>query len=112
MTTDREISPQQVQAWLAENREMTILDVRNAEDYAAEPDLVPTAERMDYERVGEWCGQFSKERLSVVYCQHGQRISNLVLEELLAAGCEARLLTGGMDGWRAGGGATVPPSAR
>lgn len=112
MTTDRGISPQQVQAWLAENREMTILDVRNAEDYAAEPDLVPTAKRMDYERVGEWCSQLSKERLSIVYCQHGQRISNLVLDELLATGWEARLLTGGMDGWRAAGGATVPPSAR
>ncbi len=43
---------------------MTILDVRNAEDFPAEPDLVPRAERI--------------------------------------------LLTGGMDGWRAVGGATVP----
>ncbi len=112
MTMKREIPPQQVQAYLAENRNMTILDVRNAEDYAAEPDLVPTAEWMDYERVGEWCGRLSKDRLIVVYCQHGQRISNLVLDELLSAGCEARLLTGGMDGWRAAGGTTVPPTAR
>ena len=111
MTSNREISPQQVQAWLAENREMTILDVRNAEDYAAEPELVPTAERMDYERVGDWCGSISKERLVVVYCQHGRRISNLVLDALLASGCEARLLTGGMDAWRAASGATVSPSA-
>ena len=112
MTSNREISPQQVQAWLAEDKELTILDVRNVTDYATEPDLVPTAERRDYEQVGEWCGQIRKERLTVVYCQHGQRISNLVLDALLVSGCEARLLTGGMDGWRAAGGTTVPPSVR
>jgi len=69
---------------------MTILDVRNAEDFAGEPDKVPAAERMCHAGVGEWGGNFSKERLIVVYCRHGQRVSNLVLDELLAAGCEAR----------------------
>ena len=110
MESNREISSQEVQAWLGEDKELTIIDVRNAEDYAAESHLLPGAERRDFERVEEWCGEIRKDRMTVVYCQHGRRISNLVLDALLAAGCEARLLIGGMDGWRAAGGATVPPS--
>jgi rhodanese-related sulfurtransferase len=35
----------------------------------------------------------------IVYCQHGQRLSNLVLDALRVRGFAVRSLAGGMDAW-------------
>ena len=101
----RQIEPEQLQAWLAERRPLLLLDVRNATDFAAAPRRIPGALKLDAEVIGKWVAMLPPEREVVAYCQHGQRLSNLVLDALLARGFHAHNLAGGMDAWLAVGGA-------
>jgi rhodanese-related sulfurtransferase len=98
---DRELTPAALQDWLREGRPLLLLDVRNAQDYAAQPQRIPGALKLDAETAPGWLPMLPPERLIVVYCQHGQRLSTLALEALRGDGFSACKLAGGMDAWRA-----------
>ena len=52
-----------------------------------------------------------KDRDVVIYCVRGGSVSNSVLDRLQAAGIRARYIEGGLEGWKAAGGQTVPAGA-
>jgi len=61
------ISPQELKQKLDLGEEVTILDVRHALDFEADPYIVPGALRIPAEDL-EGYGEFPKEREVVVYC--------------------------------------------
>ncbi|MEE9985524.1 sulfurtransferase/chromate resistance protein [Agrobacterium pusense] len=76
----------------------TIIDVRNDEDFATDPRLIPGSVRRDYRTVKEWAQELNGP--SVVLCQKGQKLGHGVAAYLRAAGKVAEVLEGGFEAWR------------
>ncbi|HSI16209.1 MAG TPA: sulfurtransferase/chromate resistance protein [Sphingomonas sp.] len=87
-----------------------IIDVRTAEDFAADPRLVPGALRRDFATVADWAPAFAGQK-AVVLCHQGHKLSEGVAAWLRHAGAEAELLDGGAQGWAAAGHPLVPEAA-
>lgn len=82
-----------------------VVDVRRHARFLEARDVVRGALRRDPERVAEWTSALPGASLVVVYCVHGHEVSQRAADALRRAGREARYLEGGIEGWRAAGGA-------
>jgi len=82
-----------------------IVDVRRSARFLEASDVVRGALRRDPERVAEWASSLPAASLVVVYCVHGHEVSQGAADAVRRAGREARYLEGGIEGWRAAGGA-------
>src|SRR5947209_7191524 len=76
----------------------TLIDVQTAEDFAADPRLVPGAVRRPWADAADWAGEFDG-RPAVVICQKGLKLSQGVAAWLRHAGVPAEVLEGGALGW-------------
>ena len=103
----RSVTPEELRQWLDAGRELTILDVRKTEDYAADSVMLPQARWMNPERVAEWNATLTEDVPVVVYCVHGHAVSQGVVDYLRANGFDASTLEGGIEDWKEAGGATV-----
>lgn len=103
----RMISPRQLISHLGTDRCPLIIDVRRTEVFAKAPTRVAGALWRDHMKTEEWLLQLPAGRELVIYCAHGQKVSEIALASLLAAGADATLLEGGMDDWDAAGGPVV-----
>ena len=88
----------------------TLLDVRTAEDFAADPRLIPGAMRRDWQTVALWGAQYAGQSVAVV-CHRGLKLSQGVASWLRHAGARAEALEGGFEGWAAAGGLLVRPDS-
>lgn len=84
----------------------TIIDVRDDEDFSADPRLIPGSIRRDYRIVTGWAGELGGP--SVVLCQKGQKLGHGVAAHLRALGKPAEVLEGGFEAWRASRATLVP----
>jgi rhodanese-related sulfurtransferase len=90
-----------------------LIDVRRQPAFDADPVVIPRAIRRVPEAVAEWARDLEPWRTVVVYCVHGHEVSQNAAAFLRQAGFVTYTLDGGIEGWRAHGGATVtfaPPS--
>lgn len=83
-----------------------IIDVRVAEDFDADPRLLPAAQRRDFEDVAAWATDLG-DGSAVVVCQTGRKISQGVAAWLRHSGIKAETLEGGFEAWRTAGGLLV-----
>jgi rhodanese-related sulfurtransferase len=88
----------------------TLIDVQTAEDFAADPRLVPGAVRRPWADAADWAGEFDG-RPAVVICQKGLKLSQGVAAWLRHAGVPAEVLEGGALGW-SGAGLPMIPDAK
>jgi rhodanese-related sulfurtransferase len=79
-----------------------IVDVRNDEDFAADPRLIPGSIRRDFAKVADWAGDFAGKQV-VVSCQRGAKLSEGVAAWLRHEGIAAENLEGGFEAWVAAG---------
>ena len=84
-----------------------LLDVRRADDRAKEPAAIPGAVWHDPTAFEAWTSDLDPSREIVLYCVRGGSVSNSVLGALLAQGLKARYIGGGLEGWKAAGGAVT-----
>lgn len=84
----------------------SIIDVRNDEDFAADPRLITGSVRQDYQEVATWADDLDGP--SVIVCQKGQKLSHGVAAHLRAMGKPAEVLEGGFEAWRASSAPLVP----
>ena len=101
---ERTISPTELQSLLAAGKPITLLDVRRAEARAKEPVAIPGAIWRDPAALDDWISDLNAGRQIVLYCVHGEEISNAVVDALRAKSLRARFVTGGLDAWQAIGG--------
>jgi len=94
-----EITPEKLNRIVGTPNAPTIIDVRNDEDFAADPRLIPGSRRRDYRAVADWAEELSGP--SVVLCQKGQTLGHGVAAHLRAIGKAAEVLEGGFEAWRA-----------
>jgi rhodanese-related sulfurtransferase len=84
-----------------------LIDVRTAEDFAADPRLIPGAVRRDHEDVAHW-GEDYAGRPAIVVCLRGQKLAQGTAAWLRHLHASAETLEGGFEGWKAAGLPLVP----
>ncbi len=87
-----------------------VIDVRDDEDFAAQPLLLPASFRRPYPGVQQWGADY-RGRWVVVVCQKGKKLSEGVAAWLRNAGAEAETLEGGFEAWQAARLPLVPVAA-
>jgi rhodanese-related sulfurtransferase len=84
-----------------------IIDVRTADDFAANPRHLPSALRRDHAAVTDWAREFAGRSI-VVAGRHGRELSEGVAAWLRHEGIAAEILDGGVVSWAAAGLPTIP----
>ena len=102
----RTVTPNDLKPLVA-NKAVTVLDVRRQNDYAADTVTLPGAQWKNPEQLAEWSKTLPKDKEIVIYCARGGSVSNSVLDNLLSQGFKARFVEGGIEAWKAAGGATA-----
>ena len=103
---ERTIAPTDLRDLIARGAPIALLDVRRAEDRAKDPAAIPGATWHDPAALASWSPDLGPDREIIVYCVRGGSVSNSVLDALRAQGLTARYIEGGLEGWKAAGGAT------
>jgi rhodanese-related sulfurtransferase len=101
---DRTIHPDILKTELAGKY---LLDVRRAADHAASSEQLAGAHWHNPEQIAEWADRLPKDQDIVLYCVRGGAVSNSVVDTLQAQGLKARFIEGGIEGWKAAGGAVA-----
>lgn len=84
-----------------------LIDVRTAEDFAADPSIIPGALRRSHETAADWATS-SSDRSVIVICQKGLKLSEGSAAWLRHAGATAETLDGGFEAWKTAKLPTVP----
>jgi rhodanese-related sulfurtransferase len=89
-----------------------IIDVRDDEDYAADPRLLPCTLKRDWDKTASWIDVWNPApgTRAVVICQKGLKLSEGVAALLRARGVVAEVLEGGFLAWREAGGLLLSPA--
>ncbi len=87
-----------------------IIDVRDDEDFAALPSLIPASTRRPFASAAQWAAEY-RGLWVVVVCQKGKKLSEGVAAWLRNAGAQAESLEGGFEAWTAAGLPLVPAAA-
>jgi rhodanese-related sulfurtransferase len=85
----------------------TLVDVRRAQAFADDPNVIPGAIRRLPEALPEWAPALDPWRPVVVYCVKGHEVGCDAARALRERGFDARHLEGGLAAWRASGGKVV-----
>jgi rhodanese-related sulfurtransferase len=99
------ISPQQLLALRQQDPATLVIDVRREPVFRNAPDRMTGALRHDPAAVAEWGPALPPAPRIVVYCVHGHEVSQNAAKALCEHGLAAQYLEGGIEAWRAAGGA-------
>jgi rhodanese-related sulfurtransferase len=75
-----------------------IVDVRNEEDFAADPRLIPASLKRSHQTVADWGQEFARKSVAVV-CHHGAKLSEGAAAWLRQLGSDAINVEGGFVAW-------------
>ncbi|MDH5501458.1 MAG: rhodanese-like domain-containing protein [Gammaproteobacteria bacterium] len=79
---------------------IVLIDVRLAEDFSADPILIPGAVYRDPEDIEQWADQLPVDAKIVVYCVKGKWVSQKVASYLHDQGMDVQSLEGGIEAWK------------
>src|SRR5262245_43415847 len=83
------ISPQALYVRLGTQLAPIVVDVRRSPAFEADDTVIAGAVRRPPEAVDHWCHELPEGRSVVVYCAHGQEVSQNTAAALRAAGTDA-----------------------
>ena len=106
MPSPTEISASQLTRIVGLPDAPSMIDVRTAEDFDADPRIIPAALRRNPLTVDVWAEAY-RGRRAVVSCRHGGKLSQGVAAWLRNEGIEAESLEGGHEAWCTAGGLLV-----
>jgi rhodanese-related sulfurtransferase len=96
------ISPQQLARRVGLPDAPVLVDVRTAEDAAADPRLLPASLRRDHQAVAAWAPDFAGRDV-VAICRKGLKLSEGAAAWLRHTGARAEVLEGGFLAWAEAG---------
>jgi rhodanese-related sulfurtransferase len=102
----RTINSQEFKSMLG-NKNVTVIDVRRKEDYAADNSVIPGSSWFDPANIDNWCTTLPENKEVVLYCVRGGGVSNSVVDTLQAKGLKARFIEGGIAAWKEAGGSVI-----
>jgi rhodanese-related sulfurtransferase len=91
-----EVEPEQVASWLAQERDVQVIDVR--EDYEREAGHMSGSRHIELERLASAADTIDRERPVVFYCRLGAR-SAMAAQAFRGSGYEAYSMRGGLTLW-------------
>ncbi|HWK46800.1 MAG TPA: chromate resistance protein ChrB domain-containing protein [Stellaceae bacterium] len=97
------ISPESLYLSLGTVSAPVLVDVRQDAAFDADETMVVGAIRRPPDDVAAWFDKLPRGHQVVAYCVHGHEVSQGVVASLREAGIDARLLVGGIEGWRDAG---------
>jgi rhodanese-related sulfurtransferase len=99
------ITPEDLRALLAAEREVLVFDVRLPLDLLADSDIIPGATRVAPKDIEANPLLIPKEKDTIVYCTcPSDKTSRAILRKALAMDfSRVKFLRGGLDGWKAKG---------
>ena len=89
------------------NKNVTVIDVRRKDDYAADGSVIPGSTWFDPTNIDNWCSTLPTDKEVVLYCVRGGTVSNSVVDALRAKGLKARFIEGGISAWKDAGGSVA-----
>jgi len=101
---ERTIKPEVLKSQLADKH---LIDVRRKADLDASNEQIPGATWHNPENLAEWAKRLPRDKDVVLYCVRGGSVSNSVVDALQAEGVNACFIEGGIEGWKATGGAVA-----
>ena len=110
MPAPNEITVSQLARLIGTPAAPVVVDLRTDEDFAADPELIPTASRHPHDAVAELAPRLDGEA-AVVYCQKGRKLSQGAMAILRDRGIRAEVLEGGHFAWRDAGEMRVPAAS-
>jgi len=99
MASPNQISIAQLNKLLGTHNAPFLIDVRDDDDFALDPQYIPTATRCSHLNVAE-LAQELKDSHVVVYCQKGLKLGQGAAAVLRTLGIRAEVLQGGYLAWR------------
>jgi rhodanese-related sulfurtransferase len=100
MPSPNTISQDKLNRMIGTHRAPVLIDVRNDEDFGADPRLIPGSHRRSHTDVAEWAGDYAGQQV-VVICTKGLKLSHGSAAWLRHAGASAENLEGGAEAWAA-----------
>jgi Fe-Mn family superoxide dismutase len=88
-------------------RPPVVVDVRKRPAFEADPAMLRGAVWRDPHAVERWAAELPSDCSIIVYCVHGHEVSRGVRDALRRRGVMAGIIEGGIEGWRAAGGAVL-----
>ncbi len=110
MPSNTEISVTQLARLVGTPAAAAVVDVRTAEDVAADPRFLPAADHRDPRAIETWARLYTGRQV-VVTCQKGGKLAQGTAARLRAEGIRAETLEGGFEAWRDAGALLVTQSA-
>lgn len=110
MPSPNEITVAQLSRLIGTPATPVIIDVRIDEDFAQDPDLIPTARRHPHDDIAALVQELLDKRV-VIYCQKGKKLSQGAMAILRSHQVRAEVLEGGHFAWRDAGELLVPADA-
>lgn len=110
MPAPTEISPTQLLRLIGTPEAPVVIDVRDEDDFTADPWLIPGAVRHAHDRVAELAPRLAGRRV-VVACKRGLKLSQGAAAWLRTEGIETETLEGGTLAWAALDAPRVPAAA-
>ncbi len=107
MPSPNQITAAQLQRLIGTPHSPAIIDVRIDEDFATNPQLIPSARRHRFSDVEVLADGLSRQRV-VVVCHKGKKLSEGAAAVLRNCGVAAEVLVGGMVGWAEADAAQIP----
>jgi rhodanese-related sulfurtransferase len=107
MSTINTLPPDKLARLIGTPKCPALLDVRTAEDFAADPRLIPGSNRREHTTVSEWGGELV-DKSAIAICRHGLTLSQGTAAWLRHEGVSADALEGGFEAWKKFGGPLVP----
>lgn len=101
------ISVQELQSLISSGSNVQIVDVRLTKDFD-KTQVIPSANWYANDQVSQWGKQLDKNKPVVVYCVHGHKVSQQVVDQLRKSGFSAQRLQGGIEAWKSNKGITIP----
>jgi rhodanese-related sulfurtransferase len=102
------VGPVDLQQELASSTPPLVVDVRARDAFLQSDSFIAGALRRPSDSEDAPASLPALDRSVVVYCEKGGDVGEGAARRLLAAGRSARFLSGGMRGWLASGGVTLP----
>jgi rhodanese-related sulfurtransferase len=99
MDSPASISPRDLFDQLGSTLPPLVFDVRRTAPFDADSRMLVSAQRGTPDKVAEWGQHIPAGQPVVVYCVYGHEVSQGVAAALREAGCDARYLEGGINGW-------------
>ena len=99
------ISVSALQSELAGEKAPIVIDVRRAPAFLQDDAMIAGALRREPETVGAWGKSLPKASAVAVYCVKGHEVSQGAAAALAETGIAARYVEGGIEAWKAAGGA-------